>query len=378
LKCIKCNTDNNLKDRKSGNGRCKNCRHEFAFDPKVMSGVDFTDKFFQQTLESLSVNNSLFFTSRQLYYFVNQRRNSKKADPLRVAAGCAIPASFVLTILLSIVFGFSLLWFVPLVLVVVFAAGVLLSPDLRRRLRGTKRKALNATPQEVEEWYRRWTRINGDVKKLLPPPTTKGKFKAAEVTINPELKNYSFDRAVICERTEIAQCLIANNFHFENNSAVLSLDGYPHDIFESVMDMLRRNPTLSVYALHDASAHGVQLPHILNTDARWFAGSNVKIFDLGLLPRQIMDRSVFVERPAGRAVARIPESIARMLLPEEVSWLNAGNFVSLESFPPQTLLRVIAQGIAKSRDPGATDALVPVIVGTGAAGVYYYTWDSFG
>src|ERR1700704_2359109 len=39
MKCIKCNTDNNLKDRTNGAGRCKQCRHEFAFDPKVMTGV---------------------------------------------------------------------------------------------------------------------------------------------------------------------------------------------------------------------------------------------------------------------------------------------------------------------------------------------------
>jgi hypothetical protein len=378
VKCIKCNIENNLKERRDGNGRCKKCRHEFAFDPKVMPGVDFTDKFFQQTLQNLSVNDSLFFTSRQLYYFFNRRRNTKKASRLKVVAGCAIPVSVALTILLSLAVGFSVLWFAPLLIVVAFAVALLTSPNLRRRLRGTQPRELNASTDQVEGWYRRWCKINGDVAKLLPATRPGDNHATTAAKINPELKNYSFDRAVICDRSEVAQCLIANNFHFEKNSAVLSLDGYPHDIFGDVMDMLRRNPALSVYALHDASKSGVELPHILSTETRWFAGSKVKIYDLGLLPRQIFNRSVFVERQSQRAGAGMPEQVAATLQSEEVRWLNAGNYVALESFPAQILLRVIAQGIAKSRDPQAGDALVPVMMSDRGGGVYFYAWDTFG
>jgi hypothetical protein len=59
-----------------------------------------------------------------------------------------------------------------------------------------------------------------------------------------------------------------------------------------------------------------------------------------------------------------------------VSWLAAGNIVFLESFPPQTILRIVTQGIAKSRDPQADDALV--IWGEGDPTVYYYGAESFG
>jgi hypothetical protein len=288
-----------------------------------------------------------------------------------------MPVALAFTIFLSVLFGFSWMSVVPFILVTLVALPVLFSADLRKRLRGTRRKELTATPEQVESWYRRWTKLNGDPGKLLSPPTPPTRPTAA-IKINPELKSYSFDRAVICERAEVAQCLIANNFHFENNSAVLSLEGYPHDIFADVMDMLRRNPNLSVYAIHDASKRGVELPHTLKTDQRWFAGSTVKIFDLGLLPRQILDRSVFVEQDSQHASHTIPEAVARTLQPEELRWLSAGNFVAVESFAPQMLLRVIAQGIAKSRDPQSSDALVPVTGGDYAPGVFFYTWDSFG
>ncbi|WP_198007661.1 hypothetical protein [Dactylococcopsis salina] len=48
-----------------------------------------------------------------------------------------------------------------------------------------------------------------------------------------------FDRAVICDRSEIARFLIANDFNFENNCAVLSVAGYPKNIFSNCVAFRR-------------------------------------------------------------------------------------------------------------------------------------------
>lgn len=384
MKCIKCDADNKLKERQANSGRCKSCRHPFAFDPKVSAGVDFTDKFFQQSLSTLSAGGSLFFTPRQLYYFFNRRLNARRTDPWKVAGCFLVFAAAALTFLLIIARPTALFpWLIPLLLVAAVGAVLLASPGLRRRLRDNEHGTLLATPGQVEGWYVHWLKLNDETVRMLPPPAPAAGRKPQSVQINPEVMNYSFDRVVVCDRPEIAQCLIANNFHFEHNCAVLSLDGYPHDIFETVMQMLRRNPDLSVYALHDASPAGVALPHTLRTDARWFAGGGANVYDLGLLPRQIFKRPVFVERgwQSARGEATVvPTGVAATLQPEEVRWLEEGNYVALESFTPQTLLRVVAQGIAKSRDPRAADALVPVTAGGdgGGGGVFIYTTDSFG
>jgi hypothetical protein len=375
VKCIKCNIDNKLKDRKRYMGKCSNCRHEFAFDPKVMTGVDFTDGFFQQTLKTLSVNDSLFFSRKQLYYFLNQRLNKKKADGLKVLAGCSIPIVVFGGIVLSILSGISYLWFAPLLLIIPFAIAVLASESLRRFLRGGPRNQnLGISYTQLDDWYGRWVKLNGNSARLLGPV----KERKTQTSIKPELLNYSFDRVVICDRAEVAHCLIANKFHFENNAAVLSLDGYPQDVFKTVMEMLRRNPDLSVYAVHDASSQGVQLPYILGNQAKWFGGTKVKIYDLGLLPRQIMNRSMFVEKQSENV--SIPKEVVATLQPDELRWLNDGNFVALESIPPQILLRVITNGIAKSRDPQSSDSLAPVMMdgGVGDGFFYLYAWDSFG
>ncbi|MET0647654.1 MAG: hypothetical protein ABW208_13640, partial [Pyrinomonadaceae bacterium] len=335
-----------------------------------------------QSLSTLSVGGSLFFTPRQLYYFINRRLNAKRPDPLK-AGGCALLiGGAALTVYLFFSYGgLSFLLLLPL-LGVAFGIALLFSRGLRHRLRDHEHGQLLTTPGQVEGWYGHWRKLNDEAVKMLPPPASTPGRKPQAAQINPEVLKYSFDRVVVCDRPEIAQCLIANNFHFEHNCAVLSLDGYPHDIFETVMQMLRRNPDLSVYALHDASPAGVELSHILRTDPRWFADSGANVYDLGLLPRQIFKRQVFVERGgprAGGAATVVPPHVAATLEPEEVRWLEEGNYVSLESFTPQTLLRVVALGIAKSRDPRAADALVPVTVGDGGgAGIFIYTTDSFG
>ena len=74
-----------------------------------------------------------------------------------------------------------------------------------------------------------------------------------------------------------------NNFHFENNCAVLSLEGYPPGPFETVRTMLKRNPKLRAFALHDATVAGCTLAHRLTTDPAWFAGQ-VPVTDVGLRP----------------------------------------------------------------------------------------------
>jgi len=37
MKCINCQTDNNLRDRKSRGGRCVRCGHPFVFEPTAMT-----------------------------------------------------------------------------------------------------------------------------------------------------------------------------------------------------------------------------------------------------------------------------------------------------------------------------------------------------
>lgn len=377
MKCIKCDKDNKLQDRNSTNGLCINCKHPFAFDPKVMSGVDFTDMFFKNTLMQLSVNNTLFFSPKQLYYFFNL----KKAPPATI--GCLGCLSLAITFFLLLAFiksledgSYSQLLFLGTGFVFMLMVGIsMFLPPVQRYLNRGKPRELKYAQDQVSGWYSRWTSVNGPTFKMLPPPEA----TALPAQLNPEVLNYSFDRVVVCEHASVAQILIANNFHFENNCAVLSIDRYPQNIFDNVMEMLRRNPDLKVYALHDCSPDGLHLVQKLRRDPHWFANTNVTIYDLGLFPRQLKDRRPFIQQNSTSAIKAetlINPHIRETLQPDEIKWFLDGKYVELESFTPQLLLRVAALGIAKSRNPQEKDAIVPVEYND--TRVFIYTIDTFG
>ncbi|MDY6784646.1 MAG: MFS transporter permease [Cyanobacteriota bacterium] len=181
--------------------------------------------------------------------------------------------------------------------------------------------------------------------------------------LSSKITAYSFDRAIVCDSAEIAQFLIANNFHLENNCAVLSIDGYPQNIFSTIMEMLHRNPNLKVYALHDASPQGISLANQLRTNNHWFANSSATIYDLGLSPRQVFkSRSLFIRNSpdSKQEAARLPQIVKQELSPDELEWLEKGNFVELESLMPRQLLQVLTRGITLSQAIDVEDALIVV------------------
>ena len=72
----------------------------------------------------------------------------------------------------------------------------------------------------------------------------------------------------------------------------------------------------------------------------------MQIHDLGLLPRQILGKSVFVRESAkfanqpGTALAG---PAGASLRPEETTWLLEGKYVEMESISPKVLLRVVVE-----------------------------------
>jgi hypothetical protein len=440
MKCIRCGTDNDLSDRTTNNGRCKNCNHPFTFEPSTVTDTrfKFTDPFFAKVIDDLSVNNTLFFTEKQFIYLLDKRLKSRSL----FSSLAWISAYLFFNIwapgfiggILSVVIGkysFIIVWFIlnigflitfllgsnsptanykvrqanarnlqilgVFILIIgiflsivtaksfiVFVISVLLGMSsiylgTRQRMfiNNNLSETFLFTEYQFQDWLNRWQEINDNIPKMLPSP----RAEIAANPINPDITAYSFDRAVICDSAAIAQMLIANNFHFENNCAVLSITGYPQSIFSTVMEMLKRNPDLKVYALHNASPHGVSLVHQLRNNSQWFADSNVIIYDLGLLPKQILSaRGLFIQSSdeSAQQAKQLPSEVRASLSIDEREWLDEGKFVELESFTPARIIQVLNQGIAKSQDSSATDSLLLIDNSGYQGGGYIYSVDSFG
>lgn len=417
MKCIKCGIDNDLRNRTVYQGCCKNCRHPFVFEPTA-GKLNITDMMFAKAITDLSLDHTLFFTPKQLFYLLNNRLRS---DSFNVALIIfqyiffSIWATvffggilYIIGAFISAIFGISL---APLldgrsfIIVLVFYnlrcifylfnQSKLPKNNIRTRRNAAKMliflgiiiivggilsvsmvgftiaaamgslsiylgiQGINQTDiaQEFlcnrgmfQQWLDRWQAINGSIEKLLPPP----REEISPADIDPDITAYSFDRLVVCDSSKIAQILIANNFHFENNCAILSITGYPQSIFEVTMQMLRRNPNLQVYALHDCSPRGLGLVNRLRDSPQWFANTNIAIIDIGLTPRQIMatKRGIFIQSTEESALAarKLPSEIRQSLSDKEIQWLELGNFVELESFTPKRLIQVLNKCISRTKN----------------------------
>lgn len=424
MKCVKCGTDNDLRDRTTNQGRCKNCNHPFAFEPSAVINTKFrfTDPFFAKAINDISDDNRLYFTPKQLFYLLDRRLNARVFNPIGFV-GCSFISTFFIIMGVIISQGFGLLPLIAIIAIsaiftatnnrkanpkfrrktarilqvlggIILIAGMIIGLSLNsffwfvfsvlsgmisiylgyRQLNRINDigQSFFISESQFDGWINRWKEING-FEKMLPLP----REESTASSISTEITAYSFDRVVICDNAAIAQMLIANNFHFENSCAVLSITGYPESIFTTVLEMLRRNPDLKVYALHDASPSGVALVYNLRNSPDWFFNTNAVIYDLGLLPRQILSsQGVFVINSAesSQQAQQLPEEVRRDLTSEELKWLDMGNFVELESFSPQRIIRVANQGIAKSQAPDSSDSLI--LIDSGADSVYVV--ESFG
>lgn len=377
MKCLKCSADNKLSDRT--NGRCARCNHQICFDPRRTAGDKFNDIQFSKTLEVISQSGSLKFTEKQFYYFLNSR---KVFQNLSGVAGLTLILALVVFVGIINNDGLGEVKPICAFSVVLIEAVILFVIKRQKRLR--PKEVVHVV--DVSKGLERWARINGKIECLLPDAD---RLIARNAELPVEILDYSFDRIIVTQSDDIAHFLIANNFHFENNCAVLSINQYPRELFETIMKMLRNNPELKVYALHDASWNGIAMLEKLRNDPFWFAEqSGVQIIDLGLLPRQFEKRKrpLFIEDgrtmlgDGGGLQNAVSDALRKTLSQNEIDWLNKGNIVRLESIAPQGLMRMINMGIARSRDPEKKDALVPVDSSGGASDgmLFVYSSDSFG
>ncbi len=368
MKCIHCSSDSRYKDRMSGH--CPACKHPFAFEPKkdTVEGVPITDTLFKSAIDTVSGNNTVYFSERQLWWEFCRRIARRKQNQL-TPSGC-------LVIILSLglcVCGAGVAW--PLILVGIAGAigGAFLSRWQQRRK--------TPPPAVVFDWFQinylnHWRRVHGEIERLALPEQVLPRAQK-ELPPPPDLTSYSFDRALITESDDIAAMLIANRFHFENNCAILSANGYPQVISRTVLEMLRRNPQLKVFVIHDASIDGCLLPRKLRGE-RWFPDPSVQIIDLGLRPRHAIRLKLLVDNGL---TGQLPQELNETLAPDEVAWLRTGNRSALAALRPAKLMRAIYQGFARANaltstaDGGVMD---PGFIWIHDGGADIHAADSFG
>lgn len=286
--CIHCGVDSKYRERVGG--RCQSCFKPFAFEPK--GGDPFTDAAFKAAIDAVSANGQVRWGVEHLYYELCRRLWRR-------------------------------MWFGFLV-------------------RRFARPIVRMDQSDFDALWSRWLSTHGEPKGLIVRKTPKAAPKSRRK--ERDIGDYSFDRAVICDRARTVDLLIANNFHFENNCAVLSIGGYPEGPFETVRTMLKRNPKLRVFAIHDATVPGCRLAHTLASDPAWFKGQ-VPVTDVGLRPGQSGPFKGLFLPASGLHVAAGGEGLRAA----EAEWLSS-YVLELAAIRPEQILKRLFKAINRKEE----------------------------
>jgi DNA-directed RNA polymerase subunit RPC12/RpoP len=330
VKCISCGKDSNYKERRASSvySKCPSCGKRFAFDPKDKDPV--TDAAFKSAIDAVSANGQIRWGVEHLYYELC-RRLSKRTRPWAHFVFGAIVSTVVFAAL-----GMAAL--IPLVLVAWLVTGLLV-----RRYGRPVTVVLDQS--DFNRLWSKWQAAHGSPDGLIVRKAQQSARRAQE----PDIGDYSFDRAVICDRARTVDLLLANNFHFENNCAILSIGGYPEGPFEVVRSMLKRNPKLQVFALHDASLAGCQLAYQLTSDERWFKGL-VPVTDVGLRPRHAGPFKGLWQNASGV----LPVAAEGAIDAEELRWLTS-YVLELAAIRPEQVLKRLFRAINR-REESSSDS----------------------
>jgi DNA-directed RNA polymerase subunit RPC12/RpoP/uncharacterized membrane protein YgcG len=326
MKCIRCGTDSKYSERSGG--ACPKCHGRFAFEPR--NGDPFTDAAFQYAIDAVSAKGQVRWGAEHLYYELARRQRRK--------LGCAVVGTTVFAVA-ALIAAANAKWIAVLLALIAaaFAAYV---------WRARTHRFVKLEQGKFDALLKTWQNVHGAPKSMIVRAMTRG-MPAPPRALDADIADYSFDRAVICDRARTADVLLANNFHFENNCAVLALDGYPEAQFETVRAMLKRNPRLRVFALHDATPKGCRLAHTLATDAAWFAGQ-AAVTDVGLRPDQVGAFSGLY-RPHREPPVQAGSGISR----REAAWLSAQE-LELAVIRPEQVLKRLYKALSR-KDGGDGD-----------------------
>jgi hypothetical protein len=315
VKCIACQGDCTYPQR--SDRRCPTCKHEFAFEPRT--GDLISDAGFLAAIDAASSHGTVRFLPDHVYYQIarRKRRGGGPRATLYTLGGLSLFGIMASPVFAVFAIGLG-------------AIGAMLSPSKTAPLgRGT-----------FEVMWRRWVEVHG------APPGLIVRREQAPYRGHSDIEHYSFDRAVICDRAQTVDVLLANNFHFENNCAVLSVDGYPQHAFPMVRAMLKNNPRLTVYALHDASSAGCVLAHTLAHDPTWFRGS-ARVVEVGLRPVHAANHRGVWQDTSDTAAPDAP------LTKTERAWL--GRYVlELAAIRPEQIIKRLYAAIAADAEREVT------------------------
>lgn len=280
MRCPQC-------QRKQRRGRegmtCKSCSYRFLFDPKedhFSMAKKMHDDLFGKIIKHASASGSYHFTENQLF---SSARHFVKAGWL----------SYLITFVLLLAITVAM-FFWQFLGGIIFGGIITLVSLVSLLLRISGRYGISRSKWDtfVKKWLSSGRKIPGLIRSpaLQRPP---------QEWAEKDIYDYGVSGIILCNRREILDWLVLNNFHAQNNKLILTPSGYPEYLATLAHCLLAASPELPVWLLHDP---GTSREEMLRDCV--FPVSNV--VDLGVDAKYITNLDVIRSRFPGKEPDTIP------------------------------------------------------------------------
>ncbi|MEP6925425.1 MAG: hypothetical protein ABI954_13240 [Pyrinomonadaceae bacterium] len=336
--CPHCNQNLLYKER-SGK-KCSKCKHEFAFEPKTDS-LGLHDARFRKVIGKIGADGKVYFTSGQLQHFLSRKKIKNSVNTILGWLVFASVASIVITVIIAISTGTIALFGLAFLIAVVFVTLLITF----RQVEGD----LNLTQSNFvfeSDVIGRWRSIY----KQLPANLLNKQL----LSQNPQ--NLDKVRAVlVCPELEVRVCLLGNQT--SKDLGLLLFDPYQSPGKSTKeMEFIQQRRDLPIFVLHDASIEGCLLKeefvrkHLGNDRSR-------KVYDIGLRPQTAIKAKLMRLRAKPSKVSADSIKEIKGLAPEEIAWLENGNYTPLLALTPTHLIKYVTRAVNKGFQISAKTAV---------------------
>lgn len=139
-----------------------------------------------------------------------------------------------------------------------------------------------STREAFNDILRRWL-AEKKIPRLLQKPTMQ---QPPPEWNEKDIFDYGVERILVVQHELMVDLLVKNNFHTDRSCLVVAANGYPAYISKRLPELVKANPAISFFFLHDASQAGSGMVEKFKWDHKNIL-EHANVLDLGIFPQDV-------------------------------------------------------------------------------------------
>lgn len=251
MKCPKCDYNQSYK---SGM-QCQKCKYQFVLNPK---NDLITDNQVISMLKKLSNNGHEYFTELQLTLMIAQAIDKKQASNLAGPIILAIITFILMFTPISDFFYLPQIGFTLAIALTLYQISQSNQKPLKPPVYISKIKSLinriKTSTYLKDNNYFNYMIEEGKLEQNID---------------NAVIHDFAPEKIIIVDNNVTVDLLVYNQVHIKSKSAIVSIEGYPNQVYTATKSFIENQPDIPVYLFHDGSSQNRNYLGLFKSNSQW-------------------------------------------------------------------------------------------------------------